>query len=281
MTSVGWVLAAAVCSGLAIILQAQAARQPDLVSRKGSLLGQLLRRPRYLVALALVGLGFAFGALALGGLPLFAVQAGRSASLAVTAAVAVPALGARLGRREGGALVGVGLGLLLMGYAAEPGPAVLDWPASGHWLIPAAAIGLGLIAAAVHRSAAGRSAGWWYAALAGLAFAVLALAVRSQGPLRDIQPTTVLADPAAWTVPAAGLLGLQLSALALRAAPVVPVTATLVVVETVASALAGVLWTGDRPRAGMGWLAVVAFVLVLGSAVSLVRHARPDVDPSA
>jgi hypothetical protein len=49
-------------------------------------------------------------------------------------------------------------------------------------------------------------------------------------------------------------------------------TAMLVVGETVAPALVGILVLGDRPRAGWELLAGLGFVLSVTGALSLARH---------
>ena len=88
----GWgvvaAVAAAVCYGVASVLQAVGARR---VSAGNPL--RALTQPPYLAGLALDGLGFAAQVLALRSLPVFAVQAALAASLAVTA---VAAFGSRV-----------------------------------------------------------------------------------------------------------------------------------------------------------------------------------------
>ncbi len=90
-------LAAALASGVAVVMQGLAARRQPLERDLDVLLmGRLLRSPAYLAGLALTALGFLLALVALRQLPLFVVQAARASSLGVTALVAVPLLGTRL-----------------------------------------------------------------------------------------------------------------------------------------------------------------------------------------
>lgn len=122
-----WVFMAALVGGIAVLLQAQSARAEDHSGHLG-LLATLVRRPRYVAGLACMLGGFVAGALALRTLPLFAVQAGRSSSLAVTAVLAVLMIGARLKGRDMLAIVAVGAGLIAVAVSSRHGRAhlVLD-----------------------------------------------------------------------------------------------------------------------------------------------------------
>ena len=115
-----WVFMAALVGGIAVLLQAQSARAEDHSGHLG-LLATLVRRPRYVAGLGCMFAGFVFGALALRTMPLFAVQAGRSSSLAVTAVLAVLMIGARLKGRDMAAIVAVGLGLVAVSFASRHG----------------------------------------------------------------------------------------------------------------------------------------------------------------
>jgi hypothetical protein len=267
------VLAAALSAGVAVVLQTQAARlEPN--GRDALILVSLLRRPRYVLALTLVALSFGCGALALRAMPVFQVQAGRASSLAVTAALSVPLLGARLGRRDVAALAAVGVGLVLLAGAAQPGAAQ---PALGaQWVAPAAVLIIWAVGPLTGRITPLARSGLAAAVVAGLGFAVLAVAVRSVITLPVEQ---LVSQPTTWAGVAAGAAGLHFGALALRKAPVVSATATMVGVESVVGAVAGVLWTGDGARVAAAPSAVSGFVLVLAGALSLARFGQPDAGP--
>lgn len=128
-----WVFMAALVGGIAVLLQAQSARAEDHSGHLG-LLATLVRRPRYVAGLGCMFAGFVFGALALRTMPLFAVQAGRSSSLAVTAVLAVLMIGARLKGRDMAAIVAVGLGLVAVSFASRHGHSRLQLEGLGRFL---------------------------------------------------------------------------------------------------------------------------------------------------
>ena len=265
--------AAALCSGTAIVLQAMAARRlPADVRLDASLVGGLARDPVYLLALLLVVLGFALSFVALRTLPLFAVQAGRASSLAVAAVLSVVLLRARLRWTDGLGLGGIAVGLVVLALAVSPQDA--RTPTGGTtWFVVGATVAVGVVAALV---ALGRPAPWRglvLAALAGAAFGILALGAH----VVDVSdPARVLTDPVAWCAGLCGGLGLAVSALALRRAAVVPVTALMVGTETVVGAGLGIALAGDRPAAGAAPASVAAFVLVLVGAVVVARFGSPE-----
>ena len=76
------------------------------------------------------------------------------------------------------------------------------------------------------------------------------------------------------------LLALALTVLALRRAPVVPVTAVTVATETCVGSLLGLVLTGDAALPGREPLAVVAFVLVLAGALTVARFGSPESAPA-
>lgn len=267
------VLAAAVCSGTATVLQARAARgEPERPGLDATLVVRLLGRPDYILALGLVAAGFGLAALAMRSLPLFVVQAGRASSLAVTALLAVLMLGARLRRRDVAAVGAVVAGLVLLAAASSTRPSSeVSTAARLGLLLALAAVAAG--AAAATRIGSRPLAGGVLGALAGLAFAALALGART---LRGFSPAELLGDPAAWSVAVGGALGLLLTALALQRTSVVGATAPMVAVETVVGALLGIALCGDRPAAGAAVPAALGFLLVLTGALGLVRFAGAE-----
>ncbi|WP_133379163.1 hypothetical protein [Klenkia marina] len=261
-------VAAALCSGAAAVLQASAVGRSS-AERVAGFLGGLARDPRYLVGTALVGVSFLASLVAVRALPLFLVQAGRASSLGVTAVLAAVLLGSRLRAREVVALVALAGGLVGVAVAAQPSVAE-QVPTWVSWCALAAA-GLSAVAVAVgtRLGASGAALG----VLAGVAFGVLSLAARVLAP---VTVPGVLGDPAAWAVGVAGLTGLVAGALALQRGAVVVVTATMVASESVLGAGLG-LAVGDQTVPGLGWLAVLGFVVTVGAAICLARFGVPTV----
>ena len=272
------VAGAAVCSGTAIILQAVAARRLPPDSRlDAALVGGLARNPVYLLALALVAAGFVLSFVALRTLPLFAVQAGRASSLAVAAVLAVAVLGARLRWTDWLGLAGLGAGLVMLASTVEPQAASHVDPV-GTWVVVGATVAIGASAAITALGPPTRRRGFVLAVLAGVAFAVLALGART---VDSSAPADLLTDPVVWCAGLCGGLGLAVSALALRRAPVVAVTALMVGVETVVGAALGIALAGDRPADGAVPTTVAAFLLVLVGAIVVARFGTPESAASA
>jgi drug/metabolite transporter (DMT)-like permease len=261
-------LGAAAAFGVAALLQALAARREEPVRGVDPrLLVRMLRSPAFVVALVLNLLGFALHVVALRSLPLFLTQAAISSSVVVTALLSGRVLRAALARREHLAVVGVGMGLVLLtATAAHTGQEQAG--VAARWALLGAAAAVTLAGAAVARlqSRLGVSL---LGLTGGLGFAVVALATRM---LPDLSPATLVADPATYALLVGGGVGFLLYATALQRAAVMVATSTLVVGQTVAPALVGVLLLGDEVRAGAAPLAVGGLVLAVAGSAALARY---------
>lgn len=272
LLSLGSALAAAVCFGLAAVLQAIGMRR----AAPGTDPGQLLRALRtwpFLAGLAMDVLGFAFELVALRHLPLFLVQAAIAASLAVTAIAASMFMGERLRRGEWLAIGAVCLGLAALGTSA--GPEGATRATNGFYVaLVICLVVVGLLGAyAARLPAAARTV--TLGACSGLSYGVLALAART---LPHLAPSRLLREPATYLVAVAGLLSLVLWMNALAAGSVTTATAALVVSETLLPAAVGVFVLGDEARTGFVPLAVAGFVLAVGGALALARFGEVDGD---
>ena len=266
---------AALCSGTAVVLQASAvSRLPTADSVSTGFVVRLARSPRYLLALVLVACGFGLSILALRTLPLFVVQAGRASSLGITAVLSVLVLRVRLRRPEVVAVLAIGAGLIVVALTAGPQDVAEVGTAVRFAFVAAVAL-LALAAAAALKIGNPARSGLLVAVLAGCCFGLLALGARL---LRSFAPMVLIADPAAWAMAGAGVLGLLLGALALQRASVVSVTSAMVATETVLGAVLGMIVCGDRPAAGLAVPAVGGFLLVLAGALALARFGAPGQD---
>nr|WP_237534335.1 hypothetical protein [Streptomyces sp. SID3343] len=271
-------LAAAVCYGVATVLQALGARAT--AAGKGldpRVLGRALAQWPFVVGLGLDLAGYAFQFVALRGLPIFAVEAAQAANLAVTAVLAVPVLGARLHSREWGAVAAVCAGLALLGISAgHEGPAHTH--ATFRWALLGCVALLG-------------AAGWWCARLgepwrsrllgllSGLGFGLVALATRV---LTDLSFGSLVRNPALYALLVGGALTFLLYTVALQGGAVTSVAAALVVGETVLPAGVGIAFLGDHSCPGpFGPLALTGFVLAVAGAIALSRFGEgtPDQGP--
>ncbi|MFF4981543.1 hypothetical protein ACFY3O_15995 [Streptomyces sp. NPDC001046] len=261
-------LGAAVCFGTATVLQAVAARAAAASGPGGdvALLWRALRQWRYLAGLALDGLGFVLQILALRSVPIYAVGAALAASLAVTAVVAARLLKVRLSRVEWAAVGVVCAGLALLGLASgaegdESGPGWLKWA------LLAAAAGV-LLLGAVGGRLPERGRALALGLGAGLGFGVVEVAVRL---IDGLTPAALFTNPAFYALLLGGGAAFLLLTSALQRGSVTTATAGLVLGETVAPALIGVVWLGDRTRPGLGWLAIVGFAVAVAGALALSR----------
>ena len=265
-----WVFMAALVGGIAVLLQAQSARAEDHSGHLG-LLATLVRRPRYVAGLGCMFAGFVFGALALRTMPLFAVQAGRSSSLAVTAVLAVLMIGARLKGRDMAAIVAVGLGLVAVSFASRHGHSRLQLEGRGR-LLPLVGV---LLLLWLGQLLARRREAWVgpvLGVLAGSCFSVVGLCVRAlAGGVHHHGWEALLHRPLLWTIPVAGFAGLHLSTVALTKSSVVAVTSALIASEVVVAGILGVTLAGDHAKPGLAWLALLGVAMVLVGALDLAR----------
>ncbi|WP_424215434.1 hypothetical protein ACN20G_08785 [Streptomyces sp. BI20] len=270
-------LGAAVCFGTASVFQAMAARavaSPD--GGAGGALGLLwraVRQWRYLLGLGLDGAGFVLQIAALRALPIYVVGAALAASLAVTALVAARLLGTRLSRAEWAAVAVVcaGLALLASASGAEGGERGPGWLPGA---LLAAAVGVLAVGAVAGRLPAGPRA-LVLGLAAGTGFGVVEVAVR----LIDALEPGMFAHLPVWALLVGGAAGFLLLTSALERGSVTAATAGLVLGETVAPAVVGVWWLGDRTRPGLAPLAVAGFALAVVAALALSRFGEPDAGP--
>jgi drug/metabolite transporter (DMT)-like permease len=265
------VAAAAGVFGAAAICQARAARAvPFTVATDPRLLLGLVRTPIFWLAIALNLLGFVLHVVALRLLPLFVAQAGISASLAVTALLAVRLLGDRLAPVERLAVAGVCVGLALLSMAAgEAGTAATDDRFTAYLLAGVlTAVGAG----AWTSRYTGRVAITVLGCVAGCGFAAVSVATRL---VPDLSPGALVTEPAAYVLVLAGMTAFLFYSLALQRGSVTAVTAPLVVVQTVLPAAAGIGLLGDAVRGGWAPVALAGLLLTGGCAVALGRFEAP------
>lgn len=269
----GFVLAlgCSVCYGTASVFQAVATRSVEPAGNSGVdavLLMRAVRQWRYLAGIGLDGLGFVLQVMALRLVPIYVVAAALAASIAVTGIVSAWVLSARLSAAEWTA-VGVVCGsLAVLACAAGPGhfrraPAGLGWAL------------IGVVAAIfVAGAAAGRLRDRERALALGLGagsgFGVVEVGVR----LMDVfDPTkaTFYTHPALYAAAGGGAAGFLLLTSALQRGSVTTTVAAMVVGETIAPALVGVVWLGDTARDGLGWLVIVGFTVAVSATLVLAR----------
>jgi drug/metabolite transporter (DMT)-like permease len=260
-------VATVLCYGTATVFQDLAARQED--RRSGAdpfLVVRLFRRLPYVAGTALDGAGFLLSLLALRRLPVFAVQAGVAASIGVTAVVAAVVFGLRLGRR-GWAVLGL-LGAGLVAVAGSAAAEAARPETTGLWVgLCSGVVVLAVLAWLIGRRGPTPWSASALAAVSGLAYGGVALTARllsaGDGSFFSDGVLHLLADPLLWGLIGYGAIGLTTFASALREGRVTTVAAVVVVAETVAPSVVGLLLLGDRARPGLGWLAGLGFLITV------------------
>src|SRR4051794_26709398 len=110
---------ASVLFNIAIVIQASEAREtPDELGLKLSLVGRLLRRPRWLLGAALGLAAFPLQTVALLWAPVTAVQPADAAGLLVLLFLGARMLHERVGRREIAAVASIVVGIVVLTLAA-------------------------------------------------------------------------------------------------------------------------------------------------------------------
>ena len=266
-------MVAALCYGVAAVLQAMAVREASLrpagsgpAGVDPGLVVRMLHQWRFIASLGLDLIGFLSQLVALRQLPLFAVQAMIAANLAVTAVFAAWLMHVLLSWREWLAVGGVVTGVGLLGSSAGSEGATRVGPTFQMALIVAVAgIAVGGLAAAKLPSPLRTPA---LGAVAGLGYAVLAVAARI---LPGFSPQQLIRSPASYALAAAGIVSFMLYAAALEGGSVTVATAAVVLAETTPPAVVGVLFLGDTTRPGLTAVAVAGFALAVTCAVQLAR----------
>jgi drug/metabolite transporter (DMT)-like permease len=265
-------LGCSVCYGTATVLQAAATRSVNSGETDSgvdaALLLRALRQWRYLVGIALDGVGFLLQVAALRLVPIYVVAAAIAASLAVTAIVAAWVLSTRLSAMEWAAVAVVCASLAMLGVAAGPegtghGPPGLGW---ALLLIDAVVFAAGAVAGRVSDRTRALVLGFG----AGAGFGVVEIAVRLIDSI-DLSQAAFYRNPAIYALVAGGAAGFLLLTSALSRGSVTTAVAGMVVGETVGPALVGVAWLGDRTRPGLGWMVEAGFVVAVIAALALSR----------
>jgi drug/metabolite transporter (DMT)-like permease len=265
-------LGCSVCYGTATVLQAAATRSVNSGDSDSgvdaALLLRALRQWRYLVGIALDGLGFLLQVAALRLVPIYVVAAAIAASLAVTAIVAAWVLSTRLSAMEWAAVAVVCASLAMLGVAAGPEGTGHGPPGLGWALLVIAALVFAAGAAAGRLSDRTRALVLGFGAGAG--FGVDEIAVRLIDSI-DLTQASFYTNPAVFALVAGGAAGFLLLTSALSRGSVTTAVAGMVVGETVGPALVGVAWLGDRTRPGLGWMVEAGFAVAVIAALALSR----------
>lgn len=244
----GLVLAvlAAAANALATVLQRIGVEDAADERAGRGLVASILRRPIWFAGLGLAALSFLLQALALSRGDLSAIQPVMVTELLFLLGILSIWFHRTLGWREwlGAFGTAFGLGLFLATSRAGGGHAR---PSAANWVLLLAASGGALVVSVV---AAQRGPRWFRAAAygvgGGIAFALTAAFVKTAADQWARGPFYAFTHWQAYSVAAAGLIGLVLSQHALEAGPVAASQSSLLVVNPLSSIVMGIWLFGDH-----------------------------------
>ncbi|MQA28013.1 MAG: hypothetical protein GEU94_21750 [Micromonosporaceae bacterium] len=266
VAAVALAVTGAVCFGLAAYLQHDAVRRDRL--------RRAVRRPGWLVGLALIGPGAALHAVALALAPLVVVQPIGVLALPLVAALHARSARIRLGGAARLAIAATALGVALFVWVAAAGVADSAAPLSAYtrviWLAAlatAALVTLGAVGRGRRRCLA-------FATGAGVAFALVSVVVRGLGHHfatggRDVPLILVL------TLVAALAVGGVLVQLGYASGPPAVVVACLTIVDPLVSVGAGIGLLGETSASATGWtvgVGAACALLAVAGTLALARH---------
>ena len=264
-------LTAALCFGVAMVLQALGAQRHSPPAEGSGLVGTakaMINLP-FAAGLVLDCMGFVAQLVALRSLPLYVVQAALAGALAVTAVLGAALLKIRLGAAEWLGVAGVCVGLAVLGATA--GAEGHKQPSQAfHWVLVAAVVLIAGLGGLVWKLGEPRRAAVM-GALCGLGFGVVGLAVRVLPATHGLHLLPLLHDPATYALLAGGAVSFVFMTEGVRGGKVTTATASMVLGETALPAVLGVVLLGDGTRPGMMPLAVAGFAVAVAGALALAR----------
>lgn len=259
---------------VAMVLNSGGALLAASAARRATRTRPIFVQPRYLAALGLDLVAFIGVVVALGHLPVFAVQAVIGGSIALTTVAGARLADTRLDRTTRLAVSACLAGLVLV--AASAGS---DGRPVTSEVVDVVLVGSVLVLGVAVLVLRQYSRAWPLALVAGLGFGGIALAVRAAQieTGTGFSPALLLGQPGTYLVVAFWVAAMVGWSAALSRGSVGTVTAVLVVTQVVIPGLVGIALLGDPIRPGWGWpFAVGLAVAVLGVALLTRVPQRPS-----
>lgn len=253
-------VAAALLSGVGLVLQQHAAEQvPQAYFLRPRLIADLIRRPRWLAGIAVMGAGQLLSVWVLGHLVLSVAEPLLASSLIFALILAVPLSGQALHKAElAGAL------LLSMGVAALSVARVVSSQGArfGSFAYWPAAAGIAVIAwllIMAGRRRRGQQRATLTGCAAGLVFGISDALTRRTVQIADAHSfIAILTSWPAYSLAAASLIGLWLMESSFNAAPLHASLPAITAAEPVAGIALGVVVFGDVVRVSPAMIALQA-----------------------
>lgn len=281
---------AAVAYGVSTVLRALGARSAAIQERQNQVPGTVtehegptltstvdtFRSKEFVLGTIFLLVGFAGGAIAARFLPLFLSQTIVSANLIITALLGAVMLDNKLHTRDWVAMTMVIASLLMLALSSAHHAGGGE-QRSFHWYLFIATATLSAVGCLAAYKLGKRGA-ILDGALAGVMFGIIAVGVRVLDGVHPFDPLTILLDPAAWTIALAGVVGFYVQTVALQVGHVNGVTAVLVVGETAAPGIIGVVFLNDTAKPGMAIVALIGFIGAVVGAVLVALYSSTEAD---
>jgi drug/metabolite transporter (DMT)-like permease len=259
---------ASVLFNAAIVIQASEAREvPDAYGLKLSLIGRLLRRPRWLIGALLGLLAFPLQTVALLWAPLTAVQPADATGLLVLLFLGARMLHERVGRREVVAVAAIVVGIVILTIAAPKRQ--VTHVGSGDVLLPMLGIAVVALVPLIFRRRVGANS-IAVVVSAGFAFALGAFSAKILADAIDRQDWVAAAGMVGVAALAA-LAGTVTEQTALQRRQATQVAPIIFAIELLVPVVLAVLVVGEDWARSSAIGIVVALALVVGGAFTLGR----------
>jgi drug/metabolite transporter (DMT)-like permease len=274
---------------LSSVLQAQSAEQaPAGESLRVGLLLYLVRRPWWLVGIALAGVGYVFHALALDRGGLVEVEPLLVTSLVFALPLGVLLCGQTLGRREVVGTLGVvgGIAVFLVGADPSAGRSTASGPA---WIATFAAVGatIVILLSVGRRAPSPAVRATVFGAAAGCSFALSAVLTKSLTALLGDGIGATLTNWIPYAMVAVAVIALVIGQSAYQAGPLAPALAPFIGLNPVVAGVIGILLFDEQVHSSAASLvaaivgaavAVVGILVLAGSPVvaAVERGSRTD-----
>ncbi|MFP5069210.1 hypothetical protein ACLFMI_06045 [Pseudonocardia nantongensis] len=256
---------AMLCSTVAAILQADAARQ-------GGRTSAVMARPRFVGGLAMDVVTWLCMVVALQYIPIFAVQA------TLAGAIAMTALYARYLRGEWLRPVHrLAIGASILGLAMVAGSAGVERkePLTDHGQTVAVLVAALVVFMVVTLLVRNHARPWPSSVLAGLGLGGGAVCIRALHVSDGVSVPGLVAEPLLYVLAGMAATGLYNYARALQLGDIATVTALYMVVQVVVPGMVGITLLDDTVRAGFAWMLLLGLALVVYGTSILARR-RPE-----
>jgi drug/metabolite transporter (DMT)-like permease len=253
-------LVAAMLLGIGFVLQQYSAgEEPESRFLSVRILTDLLSKPRWLLGIACMVLGYLLAAWSIGHLALTLVEPLLSTYLIWALVLAVPMSRQAVKLTEViGALVLIG-GVTLLSVTRSTKPVGLSFGSFSHWYAAAIIAGVAFVAVQAGHRSSGQARATLTGLAAGLVFGIQDALTRQTLEILQAHSFTMLFTSwPAYALAGAGIVGLWLMQNAFSAAPLRASLPAVAAGEPVAGIALGIVVFGDRVQTSAGTLALEA-----------------------